>query len=544
MSENKPKVAYFCMEFGLQEDFRIYAGGLGILAGDILKAARERGYPMIGVGILWRRGYTRQFIGGDGKPYDVFTNNDYLYNYLEDTGIEVSVTIRKREVKCKVWKTDQFNNNTLYLLDTNHPENDDRWITGRLYGGFEEERIAQEMVLGIGGVRALKALEEEVDLYHFNDGHPVLAGLELIKDKLNKGMVFSEALRETRKEIVFTTHTPVKAGNETHSYRVMRYMQAFNGLTEESIVEIGDFPFNMTVAGLKLAKIVNGVSELHGKTARKMWGHIKNKAPIIAITNGIHQKTWVDGEIINRYKNNEDIWERHQQLKEELIAFVQKRNDIKLSQDKLLIGFARRAATYKRADLIFGEMEKLQPYLETGKIQLVFSGKAYPLDDGGKELVGKIVEMSRKFPQSVVYLEDYNMEVAEYLTKGVDVWLNTPRRPQEASGTSGMKAAMNGVLNLSILDGWWPEACQHGENGWQFGDGYEAEDQDEHDLKALYEVLLNEVISTYYENRDKWCQMMGNSIESTYNKFSAKKMLDKYYEKMYNYNEEKENGGY
>ncbi|MFW5873401.1 MAG: alpha-glucan family phosphorylase [Bacillota bacterium] len=532
-------VAYFCMEYGLDENLPIYAGGLGILAGDVLKAARENDYPLIGIGLLWRQGYTNQIIGEDGRPVDTYPRNDYIYDLVEDTGKEVSVSIKNKEVICKIYKLDRYDNSELYLLDTNHPDNDGeaKWITGQLYGWFSEERIAQEIVLGIGGIKAIRELGLEIDVYHFNEGHAALAATELIKEKRAEGATFEEALEDVREEVVFTTHTPVPQGNEEHSLKTLEYMGAFNGLTIDQMVKIGGAPFNMTVAGLRLSSVANGVAQLHGETANKMWKDVDDRAPIKAITNGVHLNTWVDQRMIASYKDKGDLWATHQEIKSELIDFVADRTGTELDQDKLLIGFARRAAPYKRADLIFSDLEKIRPYFEKGKIQIIFSGKAHPLDDTGKALVKKLVEMTEEFPDSVVFLEDYDMEIGRMLTRGVDVWLNNPRRPKEASGTSGMKAAMNGILNASILDGWWPEACEHGVNGWQFGDAFESEDikkQDEHDLEALYEVLLEEVLPTYYDNKDKWKKMMKESIASTIERFNAKVMIENYYQMMYN----------
>jgi len=532
MSNNRPSVAYFCMEYGLKEEMKIYAGGLGILAGDILKTAEDLDLPMVGIGILWRQGYTEQTIDENGRPVDSYPRNDYTYDYLEDTGLKVTVTVRDEEVVCKVWKLDKYGNAPLYLLDTNLEENSNKWITGQLYGWFEEERIAQEIVLGIGGVRALRKLGYEPDIYHFNEGHAVLAGNELIRERKEAGLEFDEALSRTRNEIVFTTHTPVEQGNEEHDIKVMDYMGACNGLSKEEMKRIGGDPFNMTAAGLRLAKAANGVSQLHQETAEEMWDHVREKPEIQGITNGIHRETWVDQKM-GQAENKEAIWKRHQVLKSNLIDFVEERTGVVLEQDKIIIGFARRAAPYKRADLIFSDEERISPYLERNDIQIIFSGKAHPLDDTGKEIVTELVEKSEKYPESVVFLEDYGIEIGKALTQGSDVWLNNPRKPMEASGTSGMKAAMNGVLNVSILDGWWPEACDHGVNGWQFGDGYEGEDQDEHDREALYDVLLAEVLPTFYEENETWKEMMKKSINSTYSRFSAEKMLEKYYENMY-----------
>lgn len=535
MNEMKlPTVAYFCMEYGLHSDFKIYAGGLGILAGDYLKGAKDIGAPVVGIGIKWKQGYTDQRIDEDGKPYDSYHNYDY--DFLEDTGVKVGVKIRDVDVLCKVWKTEKFGNNPLYLLDTDIPENADTWVTGQLYGWFGEERIAQEIVLGIGGVRALRALQIPVEVYHFNEGHAALAATELIREKMSAGSTFEEAWNATREEVVFTTHTPIREGNEAHPLERLEYMSAYNGLTREQMEQIGGNPFNMTVAGLRLSRISNGVARLHAETANRMWQDVAGRSAIIGITNAVHPPTWVDERITRAYEEGGDLWGAHMELKRELLDFIQERTGIALNPDRLLIGFSRRAASYKRSDLIFSKPEVIAPYLEAGTIQIVFSGKAHPQDDNGKRIISHLVAMMRKYPESVVFLENYDMTIGARLTRGSDVWLNNPRRPLEASGTSGMKAAMNGVLNCSILDGWWPEACLHGENGWQIGGGFEASDfaaQDRHDSEALYETLLGSVFPTYYENRPQWVRMMKRSIETTREAFATKRMLDDYYRLMY-----------
>lgn len=535
MNDNLPSVAYFCMEYGLDSSFKMYAGGLGILAGDYIKGAKDNGLPIVGIGIKWKQGYTDQTIDKDGKPYDSYHN--YSYDFLEDTGVKVTVKIRKRDVVCKVWKVEKFGNAPLYLLDTDLPENEDAWISGQLYGWFGEERIAQEMVLGIGGVRALRKLGISVDIYHFNEGHAVLAALELIREKLESGMSFMDALNAVRSQVVFTTHTPIKQGNEEHYLDRLEYMGAFNGLTAEQMVHIGGTPFNMTVAALRVSKKSNAVASLHAETANRMWKHVDYPKPIIGITNAIHVPTWVDSEMLGRADNGGDIWGAHMKNKKSLIEFIKNRTGAKLDPAVLLIGFSRRAAPYKRSSFIFSDENAIGPLLEGRRLQIVFSGKAHPLDDAGKEIVANLVNMSRKYPNSVVFLENYDMEIGKMLTRGSDIWLNNPRRPNEASGTSGMKAAMNGVLNLSILDGWWPEACRHGINGWQIGDGFQSSDtaeQDRHDLQSLYRVLFDEVLPTYYARRDKWIEMMRNSINSTRFAFSMERMLKEYYEKLYN----------
>ncbi len=535
-SNEQPTVAYFCMEYGLDNDFKLYAGGLGILAGDYLKGAKDEDLPIIGIGIKWKQGYTDQFIGDDGFPYDSFVNRSYD---LEDTGVTIPVTIREHEVFVKVWKTEAYGNSTLYLLDTDIDENqsDDRWICGQLYGWFKEERLAQEIVLGVGGIRALRALDIGVDIYHFNEGHAVLAGIELIEEQKSRGLSFEEAWRATKSQVVFTTHTPIIQGNESHELRTMEFMGAFRGLDAEEMTRIGGDPFNMTVAALRLSKKSNAVAMLHAETANNMWHHVAGRSEIVGITNCIHTPTWVDPRITAAHDAELPLLPVHNTIKGELIDFIEDRTGARLRSDRILLGFSRRAATYKRSDFIFSDMEKIEPYLESGKLQIVFSGKAHPYDDGGKGIVSNLVAMMRTYPNAVVFLENYDMTIGRMLTRGADVWLNNPRRPQEASGTSGMKASMNGVLNCSILDGWWPEACIDGENGWQIGDGFESDSEEEldaHDLASLYEVLFDKVLPTYYDKPEKWEAMMRESIRTTSEPFAMKRMLTDYYELLYN----------
>lgn len=533
---NQPKVAYFCMEYGLDDSLKTYSGGLGILAGDYMKGAKDHNFPIVGIGIKWKQGYTTQRIDKDGQPYDSYKN--YEYDFLKDTGVTVTVTIRETVVACKVWLCETFGNVPLYLLDTDIPDNPDAWMTGQLYGWFGEERIAQEIILGVGGVRALRKLGIAIDIYHFNEGHALFAGFELLREKMQGPalMSFEDALEATRKEVVFTTHTPIVQGNESHPIERIMYMGANLNLGRPELKYLGGDPFNMTVGALRLSKNSNAVAQLHGETANKMWKRIDDRSEIIAITNAIHLGTWVDQNMLDAAEKGEGIWEQHMINKQVLIHYIEEKTGQKFSTDKLLIGFSRRAAPYKRSDFIFSDPKIIEPLLEDQTVQIVFSGKAHPLDDKGKEIVAKLYAMSQKYPQSVAFIQDYDMKTGATLTRGADVWLNNPRRPKEASGTSGMKAAMNGVLNFSILDGWWPEACKHGENGWQFGDGFEHEDEevlDAHDLKALYEVLQDEVIPTYYKNKDKWVKMMQNSIQDTREYFAVKRMLDEYYEHLY-----------
>ncbi len=505
----KPKVAYFCMEFGLDESFPVYSGGLGILTGDLLKSAKDLDLPFVGVGILWDEGYTDQFIDKDYRPYDCA--QEYSRDHLVDTGVTVTVQIRDQDVRCKVWKTEKFGNAPLYLLDTSvDPEN--AWITRRLYYGDGPERVAAEIVLGIGGVRALRALGIAVDIYHLNEGHAVFCGFELIREHMQKGNGFEEAWEAARSQIVFTTHTPVMAGNEEHPHDLLGFMGAYNGLDYEQAAQIGGDPFNMTVAGLRLSYIANGVSQLHGMTARSMWRGNPGTSPIIAITNGVHQKTWQHPQIAQIYQTQGNLWRPHMAAKRQLLKYIEEKTGVRLDPDNLLIGVARRVAAYKRNGLIFNHPEIIEPLLRDRIVQLVFSGKSHPLDDVGKQIARNLMQYVKRYPESVVFLENYHMGISKLLVSGCDVWLNTPQRPLEASGTSGMKAALNGVLNLSVLDGWWPEGCVHGENGWQIGGGYEGPEQTRIDAASLYDVLLNEVIPTYYENRKKWVEMMKKAV--------------------------------
>ncbi|MCL2096282.1 MAG: alpha-glucan family phosphorylase [Oscillospiraceae bacterium] len=545
------KCSYFCMEYALDSSLKTYAGGLGILAGDYLKGAVRDGLPVTAVGIKWKQGYGEQFIGGDLRPYDAYKQNDYT-GKLEDTGKEVEVTIRKRRVKVKIWRYIADGVNNLYLLDTDVDGNagDDRWICGQLYGWFAEERLAQEIVLGVGGIRALEALGIETDVYHFNEGHAVFAGLELLSKrlKINPGLSFDEAVAEIKRKIVFTTHTPVKEGNESHSLDAMQYIGADCGFNRTQLKSLGGNPFNMTVAALRLSRKTNGVAKLHGETANKMWDKVDGRSEIIGITNAVYAPVWTDEAMAElakgaelsgneAVKKREALYERHMQNKRELIDFVEKRAGVKLREDVMLIGFSRRAAPYKRSNLIFRDERFIKNLFKNNKIQIIFSGKSHPLDDNGKNIVYDITKMTELYPNNVVFLENYDMEIGAALTRGCDIWLNNPVRPLEASGTSGMKAAMNGVINVSVLDGWWPELCIDGVNGWQFGDGVEFKSwqkSDIHDYRELKKVLVEKVIPTYYNNQDGWRVIMANSINGAKEKFEVARMLCEYYELLYN----------
>jgi starch phosphorylase len=537
------------MEYGIDPGLTIYAGGLGILAGDHMKSVGDLNLPVTGIGLLWDEGYTQQRIGANGQPEDHYPRTDR--RHLEPAHVRIEVTVRGKVVPVVAWRVRDLLRSTLYLLEPLRDE--DRWITQRLYGGGTEDRLAQEILLGVGGVRVLDALGYQPDVYHFNEGHAVFAGLELLRANRFGGGTLAERLDRLRPHVVFTTHTPVPAGNEVHGLDVMKTMDAHVGLPDDELIAIGGSPFSMTVAGLRMARIANAVAELHGHTARAMWKDVEGAAPIVHVTNGVHVPTWQDARIRaatvpdkEPAARGAELWSAHQACKAELIAEIQRRTRVTLRQDRLLVGFARRAAQYKRADLVLGDEARLARLLTDDRVQLVYSGKAHPRDGGGKALVARLYQASKLWPGKVVFLENYDMTLGAALTRGCDVWLNNPRRPLEASGTSGMKAAMNGVLNLSILDGWWPEGCEHGVTGWKIGDPDAADDEvqtsfagtepsaiDLRDRARLYDVLEREVLPTFYEDRPRWVAMMQASIAMSSWRFSSDRMLEEYVARMY-----------
>ena len=516
------------MEYGLHEEFHSYAGGLGVLAGDFMKSAGDLGLPVAGIGLRWAEGYTVQRIGPDGYPRDEWQPRPA--DFLADTGARVRVRIAAREVECRVWRVGRYAIAPLYLLEPTDPR--DAWITRRLYDTRADARLAQEMLLGIGGVRALRALHLPVGLFHFNEGHAVFAGLELIAEQMEAGTDFHDAWARARRSIVFTTHTPVPAGNEVHATADLRRLGASCELVRGELAELGGDPFNMTVAGLRLARLANAVAKLHGDTARTMWAHVEDAAPIISITNGVHVGTWQDPRVAAA-AGEPALLAARRAMKDELIAEVQRRSGVRLSPDALTIGFARRAATYKRPDLILRDPERLALLLRGRRVQLVFAGKAHPADSEGKAVIAHLVAMARRWPGSIAFLENYDMGLGRLVTRGCDVWLNTPRRPMEASGTSGMKAALNGGLNLSVLDGWWPEGCEHGVTGWAIGDGSDAGPaQDARDLAALHETLESEVLPAF-ATPDRWTRMMQATIEMATERFSSDRMVREYFDRLY-----------
>ncbi len=531
------------MEYGLDPSLPIYAGGLGILAGDHMKSAGDLHAPVVGVGLFWDEGYTRQTIGAGGAVEDHYPKTPR--DALRPLDARVEVTVRGKRVPLRAYKVERFVTSTLYLMEPERAE--DRWITQRLYGGGVEDRLAQEILLGVGGVRMLAALGEKPDVYHFNEGHAVFAGLELLRQHAYGGGDLTDRIERLREHVVFTTHTPVPAGNEVHPIEVMLRMGADVGFTGEELARIGGDPFSMTVGGLRLARIANGVAELHGETAREMWKDVDSAAPIISITNGVHAPTWQDARIRAalvpdkaRERQDAELIAARGAMKRELLAEVARATGVELSADKLVIGFARRAAAYKRADLILGDDKVLRRLFDHG-VQIIYSGKAHPRDHAGKTLVSRLVDAAKKHHGHVVFLENYDMRLGALMTRGADVWLNNPRRPLEASGTSGMKAAMNGVPNLSILDGWWPEGCEHGVTGWKIGDPdpndnpFDERDEaraDKRDRELLHNVLEREVLPAFAD-RARWIAIMRASIAMSQWRFSSDRMIEDYVTKIY-----------
>jgi starch phosphorylase len=521
-----PHVAFFCMEFGLHESFPIYSGGLGILAGDFIKSARDLKRPVVAVGLRWDRGYCTQRIRENGEPFEEFPGYDH--SFLNDTRVRVRVRVRGKEVPCVVWVTERFGHVPLYLIEPLRGE--DRWITHRLYEAGSDVRIAQEMLLGIGGLRALNWLGIPISTYHFNEGHAVFAGVEMIAERMETGMPFEDAWADARRHIVFTTHTPVRAGNEEHSLRDLQRMGALLQLSPAEMKTIGGDPFSMTAAGLRLARAANAVSQLHGRTARAMWEHVQDAPPIRAITNGVHAPTWQSERIRAARGEPGALWGAHQAHREELTQAVERDTGVVLDHHGLWIGFARRAAPYKRGDLILRDPARLTKLLRETRVHFVMSGKSHPDDMMGKALLARLAQAAHTYPGRIVFLENYNMGLARLLTRGCDVWLNNPILPLEACGTSGMKAALNGLPNLSVRDGWWAEACEHGVNGWAIGD--DSPSDDERDLDSLFGVLEREVLPAW-ANRQRWIQLMLASIHMAETRFTSDRMVNEYFEKAY-----------
>ncbi|MEI3410753.1 MAG: alpha-glucan family phosphorylase [Clostridia bacterium] len=607
--ENKNDlIAYFSAEYGLDQTIPIYSGGLGILSGDHLKSASDLGIPLVAVGLLYKNGYFHQKINGYGGQETEYNNID-LYdlpiNAVKDQNGEdliIYVKFPKRRLYLKVWQIN-VGRVKLYLLDSDIEKNneEDRDVTLRLYGGDQEMRIRQEIVLGMAGVNLLRTLGLKPTVYHMNEGHSAFLTLEIIKNTIKEKQVSFDVAKDiASSKTVFTTHTPVPAGNDIFPLDLVeKYFKDFwprLGISKEEFLKLGMKPtqdlepgFNMGILALKIAGKKNGVSKLHGAVSRELFGEVwpeiaANESPITYVTNGIHTCSWLSPrlkELYNKYlipywQDNihldktwekvkdipdQELWEAHMQRKEKLLNLVkdstvnrlrrsgysyEEINDIvsKINPNALTIGFARRFATYKRATLIFRDLERITQILNNQErpVQIIFAGKAHPADKEGQDLIKYIHEVSMmpQFKGKIFLLENYNIAMSRYLVSGVDVWLNNPRRPMEASGTSGQKASVNGVINFSVLDGWWAEGYNQ-YNGWTIGtnaefDSYEA--QDNADSESLYRTLESKIVPMYY-NKDKdgisskWIETMKNSIISTGGKYSTARMLVDYTNNLY-----------
>jgi starch phosphorylase len=597
-------IAYFSMEFAIHNSLPLYAGGLGVLAGDFCKEASDLGLPVVGVGFMYPQGYFHQRMNDDGWQEEVYRQLDFAHAPVSPVlsdgrlPLKLKIELDSRSVWIRVWRVN-VGRVTLYLLDTDLEDNSpsDRALTARLYAGDQETRLQQEVVLGIGGVRVLRAIGISPSVWHSNEGPVTFMALERCREMVQNGARFHEALRQVKATTVFTTHTPVPAGNDSFSKGLVR--KYFNrywdglGLDEEAFMRLGSpdpdhGTFGMTVLGLRMADHCNGVSQLHGAVCRRMWHCLwpereEHDVPITSITNGIHVPSWIAPQMAGLYEKylgagwlnrqddpgqwdridsipDEEIWEMHRWLKQKLVSYVrdQARRRLRenhcspahtlamgamLDPDALTLVFSRRFTDYKRGALIMRDRERLKRIVqsELRPVQIIYSGKAHPNDHHGKELIQEVYNASRDtgFDGRIAFVENYDMHVARYFVQGADVWLNTPRLFNEASGTSGMKAALNGVLHLSILDGWWHEAYD-GSNGWAIKDdlAFPGEDADARDAGQLYHLLEEEVVPLYYR-RDldgvphDWIRMVKRSLRTIAPVFSARRMVKEYTESLY-----------
>jgi len=602
------KIAYFSLEFGLIESIPIYSGGLGILAGDFIKSASDLGIPLAGIGLLYQEGFFRQYLNKDGWQQEFYVDNDF-YNIpvmpIHDSNgedLKIELDFPDGPLFAKVWKI-QIGRVPLFLLDTNIPENTlvNRGITATLYGGDKEMRLKQEILLGIGGTRALHAMDIWPNVYHMNEGHAAFLALERIRTLMEeKKLTFDEALILASSGSIFTTHTPVAAGHDRFPPDlILRYFEHFYpelGLTSDEFLALGRIntkssteKFCMTVLAIKCTDKANAVSRLHMHVSKDMWkdlypGFPVDEVPISHITNGIHVSSWVSHDMVDLFERylgprwrtepaskdiwsrvndipDEEIWRTHEVRRERLVSFarrclqaqLKKRGasevEINLARGSLnskalTIGFARRFATYKRADLILHDVERLTKILRNTDmpVQIIISGKAHPRDEEGKAIIRKIVHFTNRpdIRTHVVFIENYDMNISRYLVQGVDVWLNNPRRPLEASGTSGMKAAANGALNLSVLDGWWDEAYTP-DVGWAIGSGEVYDDpqyQNEVESSAIYNLLEHEIVPLFYDIGPggiprKWIEKMKNTLSQLVPIFNTHRMVHEYFTNCY-----------
>ncbi len=607
LPEDQPKIAYFSMEYGLHISLRLYSGGLGVLAGDYLKEASDNNASFVAVGLLYRYGYFNQAVALNGDQIHQFPPQEFTKLPLSPVRdaqaewLKIKIGLSGRMVAAKVWVL-QVGRIPLYLLDTDIEENswEDRSLTHQLYGGNNEHRLKQEILLGIGGIKMLKAMGLEADIYHCNEGHAAFQGLERLRNYVQEGLRYEEAVELVRSSSLFTTHTPVPAGHDHFPEQLIQaylYHYAHDlGISWQDFMALGRIratdsgeQFNMSHLAIRLSQEVNGVSRLHGMVSQKMFntlfpGYVPEELSIGYVTNSVHYPTWVANEWRALYdrtfgegylkdQSNKDYWRKIHGLEDEeiwsirttckqrLLAYVRQKMQADLArrgasprsifeavnqirEDALLLGFARRFATYKRAQLLFTNLDRLRAIVNNPDrpVMFIFAGKAHPADGGGQDLIRHIVSVSKQpeFMGKIIFLEDYNMEMAKLLVQGVDIWLNTPTRPMEASGTSGMKAVMNGVLNFSVLDGWWSEGYRPGA-GWALPEEAAYEDaglQNELDAETIYNLLESEIAPAYFDRNEeglsaKWIGFIKNNIAEIAPEFTMKRMLDDYYERFY-----------
>lgn len=535
---NSPfRVAYLSMEIGVDQSLHTYAGGLGYLAGSHMRSAYQLGLPMVAVSILWNKGYGDQVIDENGQVRIQYVRRKYPF--LKDTGITVEIQFFNEPVKVKAYRLEPetFGTVPIYFLSTDIPENDykHRYLTDVLYDADEWTRIGQEMVLGLGGIRMLEAMGERFDLIHLNEGHALPALFEQW-DRCNGDW---GAIKD---QSVFTTHTPVAAGNECHLAHFLHEAGYFGKISLEKAVQVGGENFSLTEAALKICRIANAVSQLHGKVANKLWEDVPERCPIIAITNSVDLEYWQDA----RFGPDTDLLAIKKQMKKELFETVKAESGKDFSPDILTLVWARRFTEYKRPTLIFRDLDRISKLLSANKIQLLFAGKFHPADTTGQYLFNQVLEYARTLP-NIAVLPNYELELSKRMKCGADVWLNTPLRPMEASGTSGMSATMNGALHFSILDGWAVEGTLDGINGFIINrQGHctqcsgdcdcshcRVEDRNAQDYESMMHILENRIIPLYYENPSSWAAMMRKAIQMAGSYFHSERMVVEYYNRLY-----------
>jgi len=531
-------VAYFSMEFAIAQSLKIYSGGLGFLAGSHMRSAYDLKQNVVGIGLLWSFGYYDQARNEDGTLRPTFTRK--YYYFLEELDIHVTIRIHDEEVRIKAFllRSEVFGSAPIILLSTDTDENDylSRTITHKLYDGNERTRVAQEIVLGIGGTKVLEALNRKVDIYHMNEGH----ALPLVYELYGKHYQTMKALRE---HVVFTTHTPEAAGNEEHNIHFLHEMGFFNGHSLETVRKLSGYEegdnFSLTVGALRSAKIANAVSKIHGKVANEMWSHIDDRCDIISITNAQNKKYWTDKTLVRALDEHEDyeVMARKKHLKKLLFNLIADQTGKMFDPEVLTIVWARRFAEYKRPDLLKYDLARFVKLItnEERPVQIIWAGKPYPTDQGSIDTFNELVRISRHY-KNIAVITGYELRISRLLKQGSDIWLNTPRITREASGTSGMTASMNGSIHFSINDGWHPEFARDGKNAFTipFADPtLSIEDQDRQDYENMMDVLENKILPLYYDNPQEWVEIMKNAMSEIEADFDSGRMAREYYERMF-----------